>query len=74
MSIKILHSPDSQVLKFAVFDREQYKLHAFVGDKYYCYFGITNLVWNELVEAESKGLYFNTRIKNRYQFKEITAL
>jgi predicted outer membrane lipoprotein len=57
-----------------VFDREQYKLHAFVGDKYYCYFGITNLVWNELVEAESKGLYFNTRIKNRYQFKEITAL
>ncbi len=74
MQLQIIHSPDSDVLKFAAYDEASYTLLANVANRMYLYRGLTLKVWKELLAAESKGRYFNLQIKDRYQTTEITSL
>jgi hypothetical protein len=72
--METLHSPNSDVFKFAVFDEVSFAMLANVANKLYLYRGITPKVWKELLAAESKGRYFNVQIKDRYQTTELNSL
>jgi hypothetical protein len=34
----------------------------------YCYFGVPEQIYNQLLRAESQGQYFNCHIRNRFNF------
>ena len=34
----------------------------------YCYLGVPAQIYNQLLQAESKGRYFNSHIRNRFNF------
>jgi len=44
----------------------------FVGGKTYRYFNVPPDVYADLLDAESKGEFFNERIKDQYEFSEVT--
>jgi hypothetical protein len=39
----------------------------------YRYFGVPPQCYRELLEAESKGAYFNRRIRNRFAFQRVAT-
>jgi uncharacterized protein YuzE len=45
----------------------------FVGGKTYQYFGVPSAVYAKLLEAPSKGRFFNSRVRDSYMFQEVTA-
>jgi hypothetical protein len=37
----------------------------------YCYFGVPHRIYRELLEAESKGSYFNRNVRGRFPFQRL---
>ncbi len=48
----------------AFYDREDQYLILFLTDTYYQYCGVPEDVWDEFLDAESHGSYFNESIRN----------
>ena len=43
----------------------------FHAGEIYRYFGVSPRTYNDLLEAESKGRYFNSKIRNRFPYQQI---
>jgi hypothetical protein len=37
----------------------------------YCYFAVPQAVFDGLIAAESKGIYFNRNIRNRFRYQRL---
>ena len=53
-------------------DRHQLELE-FRSGKRYLYFQVPRRCYEELLQAESKGGYFNRTIRNRFAFQDLSA-
>ena len=40
----------------------------------YCYFGVPTAVYRDLLEANSKGNYFNRYIRHRFPYQRVASL
>jgi hypothetical protein len=43
----------------------------FKSGRRYVYYGVPRDVYQDFLDAESQGRYFNTRVKDRYRYTEI---
>lgn len=60
---------DSSAMESVGYDAPTRELHVqFVGGKLYVYLDVDEYVFQELLLADSKGSYFNRKIKPHYQF------
>jgi hypothetical protein len=63
---------ESSVLRFVQYDDEARELDiAFTSGKIYRYRDVPAEIYDELLEAESKGGYFNGHIKDQYLHSEV---
>ena len=64
---------DSSNIEAIGYDTSTMELHVrFVkSGKTYVYYGVEEFVYQEFLQSDSKGTFFNTRIKNNYQFSEL---
>lgn len=53
------------------FDSSAMILRIEFKDGVYEYFGVPERIYNELMEADSKGIYFKRYIKDRYRFVRV---
>jgi hypothetical protein len=37
----------------------------------YCYFDVPAAIYQDLLEADSKGVYFNRHIRNRFPYRSV---
>ncbi|WP_447978473.1 KTSC domain-containing protein [Candidatus Nitrospira bockiana] len=60
---------DSSNIEAIGYDRETQELHVrfLRSGLTYVYYEVEEWVFNELMLSDSKGTYFNTNVKNRYQ-------
>ena len=67
---------DSSLLKAAAYPNHSAVLQlVFHNGAVYCYFGVALQTYHQLLRAESKGGYFNSHIRNRFNFtKLLTAV
>lgn len=64
----------SRTLASACYDPHQRQLELeFRSGKRYLYFQVPRHCYEELLQAESKGGYFNRTIRNRFAFKDLSA-
>jgi len=64
---------DSSNIEAIGYDTDSQELHVrFVksGDTYVCY-NVEDWVFQEFMQADSKGTYLNTNIKPRYQYAKL---
>ena len=60
---------DSRTLAAAAHDRQRHLLQLHFRDgSVYHYFGVTGQTYQELLTADSKGVYFNRCIRGRYPY------
>ena len=59
---------DSSVIKFATYNDCWILRIRFTSGKDYTYDDVPPEVWEEFVEAESQGKYFNEHIRGEYSF------
>lgn len=45
----------------------------FVGGKTYRYFEVPSDIYDGLLDAESKGAFFNEHIKDRFEYREVVG-
>jgi hypothetical protein len=65
---------DSSMMTAVDYDDDSAELDiTFVGGKTYRYSEVPPDVYDELVEAESKGEFFNRRIKDRFVYSEVVG-
>jgi hypothetical protein len=65
---------ESEALSFVRYDEKTRELFAiFRGRKHrrYVYEGVTPDEYTQLMQAESKGAWFNTHIRDRHPFREV---
>jgi len=63
---------DSSLLKAAAYHDKSAVLElAFHSGAVYCYFGVPARIYHQLLRAESKGRYFNSHIRNRFNFTKL---
>ena len=64
----------SRTLASAGYDPEQCHLELeFRSGKRYRYFLVPRPCYEELLQAESKGGYFNRKIRNRFAYQDLSA-
>jgi hypothetical protein len=62
----------SSLIQRAVYDASQQTLAVtFTSGRTYLYLGVPAEVYSEFAAAESRGRYFNWRIRDRYAFREL---
>jgi hypothetical protein len=62
----------SSVIALVEYDREFSRLTVtFTSGRVYDYYAVSNEVASEFLEAPSKGAFFNTRIRDRFPFREV---
>ena len=63
---------ESTTLATVVYDASGQVLRLeFCSHVVYCYFGVQSAVHRGLLEAESKGAYFNRCIRNRFPYQKV---
>lgn len=66
---------DSRVLQAAAYDGQLASLEiVFRSGAVYHYFGVPQQTYQELLEAESKGQFFNSQIRARFRFAKAQAV
>ena len=64
----------SRTLASAGYDRDRSQLELeFRSGKRYLYFQVPRHYYEELLQAESKGVYFNRSIRNRFAYQDLSA-
>jgi hypothetical protein len=64
-----IYACDSSLLKAAAYHDPAAVLElAFHSGAIYCYFAVPAQIYREFLRAESKGRYFNSHIRNRFNF------
>lgn len=54
-------------------DNPSGELHIrFRNSRHYVYYGVTEELFNELLNAKSVGVFFHSEIKNKYTYDEIS--
>jgi hypothetical protein len=62
----------SSNLKAVSYNREDQQLFVlFHGGRIYAYYRVPAAEYERLLQADSKGQYFTTHIRNRYEFKRL---
>ena len=65
-----LHYVDSSNVEAIGYDAEQRELHvAFIKSGTYIYLEVDEWVFQEFLQADSKGKYHHANIKDRYEFR-----
>jgi hypothetical protein len=65
---------ESRTLASAVYDSDRCQLELeFRSGKRYLYFQVPEYVYHELLQAKSKGGYFNRSIRKRFAFQDLSA-
>lgn len=63
---------DSSNIEAVGYDPETLELHVqFRNGRTYVYYSVEDWTYQELLNAESKGTFLNTRIKPNYQFGQL---
>lgn len=63
---------NSSLLSGAAYDSCAAQLElVFRSGAIYCYFGVPAQTYHELLQAESKGRYFNSHVRNRFACSRI---
>ncbi len=67
------HPVESSLIRSVGYDLDSSILEVeFVGDnRVYAYYDVPLSVYNELLEAESKGIYFNEYIRDMYASSQV---
>lgn len=64
---------DSQLLSWVDYDASRRQLRvSFRSGERYLYFQVPASCYRELLEADSKGAFFNRHIRNCFAFKQLT--
>jgi hypothetical protein len=67
-------SLNSTTLKTAAYQNHSQVLALeFCSGALYHYFGVCQSIYEQLLEAESKGRYYNQHIRNRFAFTKLRA-
>ena len=67
-------SVESSNLKGVFYDAKEKKLFVkFKNDSLYSYEDVPKFVYKDLMNAESKGLYFANNIRGKYAYENITG-
>jgi hypothetical protein len=65
---------ESSAIRAVEYDEKDSTLDiTFTSGKTYRYMGVPIDVYVDLLDADSKGQYFNSRIKNAFDFSEVVA-
>ena len=63
---------DSSNIEAIRYDADNQELHVqFLSGGSYCYHGVPEEIFNELLEASSKGSFLNRVIKGTYEFSKL---
>ena len=66
-----MESVDSGVIREIGYDKHNKELFiTFVNGSEYAYFGVSDYMYNRFLLAESKGTFFNKKIKNKYEYEK----
>ena len=66
------HSVGSTNLMSIGYDRETETLEVeFLNGRIYQYYGVPNNLHNQLMQAPSKGQFFNSYVRNSYPFSRV---
>ena len=67
-----MYATTSSNLKAFGHDAEEQRLHVeFKGGGLYAYDGVSEELFNQLRDAESKGKFFHAEIQNKFKFRKI---
>ncbi|MEX2628484.1 MAG: KTSC domain-containing protein [Tistlia sp.] len=68
-----MHYVDSSNIEAIGYDHDNQELHVrfLRSGETYVYYGVEEWVFQELLQADSKGTYLNTHIKRKYQYGKI---
>ena len=68
-----MHFVDSTNIEAIGYDENTQELHVrfLKSGETYVYYGVEKWVFQELMRADSKGIYLNTNIKGKYQFGKV---
>lgn len=62
----------SSLIERAIYDAAKQTLAiTFATGRAYLYFGVPRELYEEFAAAESQGQYFNWRIRDQYEFREL---
>lgn len=65
---------ESTTLARAAYDEQERLLWLeFRSRALYCYFGVPATIYRELLDATSKGTYFNRNIRGRFPYKRLPS-
>jgi hypothetical protein len=65
---------DSQLLSWVDYDASRRQLRvSFRSGERYLYFQVPASCYRELLEADSKGAFFNRHIRNRFSFQHLSS-
>ena len=64
---------DSSNVEAIGYDPDAQEIHVrfFKSGETYVYYGVEEWVFQEFMQADSKGIYLNTNIKGRYQYGKL---
>jgi len=66
---KIVHS---SLLRFVYYNPKTRTLHLlFQSNRYYIYKDVSYYTYRRLMTSESKGQFFNSRIRDKYKYEQI---
>jgi hypothetical protein len=63
---------ESSVIDSVGYENEVLEIR-FKSDALYRYFGVPSQVWLDLLEADSKGSFFNRRIRDAYRYERLAT-
>ncbi|MEX0731164.1 MAG: KTSC domain-containing protein [Aquisalimonadaceae bacterium] len=68
-----MHFVDSSNIEAIGHDPDNQELHVrfLKSGETYVYYDVEERVFQELMQADSKGMYLNTNIKDRYQYGKL---
>ena len=68
-----MHFVDSSNIEAIGYEENAQELHVrfLKSGETYVYFGVEVWVYQDFMQADSKGQYLNTQIRNRYQFQKM---
>ncbi len=68
-----MHFVDSSNVEAIGYDAEAQELHVrfLKSGATYVYYDVEEWVFQEFMQADSKGIYLNTNIKDRYQYGKL---
>jgi hypothetical protein len=68
-----MHFVDSSNIEAIGFDPDTQELHVrfLKSGETYVYYGVDEWVFQEFMQADSKGVYLNTNVKEKYPFGKL---